>query len=62
MREPLLGEFVDVAGLAERDGGALPGYLDVEKVRDLALILHFPASCELAREGGVYSESAPSWR
>ena len=29
MREPLLGEFGDVAGLAERDGGALPGYRDV---------------------------------
>ncbi len=53
MREPLLGAELDVAGLAERDRGALPGYLDVEQVRDLALILYFPASCELAREGGV---------
>ena len=30
MRKPLLGEFVNVGGLAERDWGALPGYLDVE--------------------------------
>ena len=37
--EPFLGELVNVGGLAQRYGGALPGYLDVEEIRDLALIL-----------------------
>ena len=52
-RKPFLGEFVNVGGLAERDRGTLPGYLNVEEIRDLALILYFPALRELVREGGV---------
>ena len=51
--EPFLGELVDVGGLVKRYGGALFGYLNVEEIRNLALIFHFPALRELVREGGV---------
>ena len=53
VREPFLGELVNIGGLAERYGGALSGYLNVEEIRNLALILYFPALRELAHEGGV---------
>ena len=53
IRKPLIGELGDVGDLAERDRGALPRYLDIEQIRDLALILHFPAPCDLARKGSL---------
>ena len=61
MREPLLGAELDVAGLAERDRGALPGYLDVEQVRALASSSTSQRRVS-SRVKEAYSESAPSWR
>ena len=47
VRKPFLGELVNVGGLVKRYGGALFGYLNVEEIRNLALIFYFPALREL---------------